>query len=137
MGLVQWDRPHFKQDDPSRVHAKRQRKAEELAAWKAVCRQVDARDQGRCRVCSRRCDPHALGLLERAERHHITYRSHGGEDFDDNVVTLCAECHADQHAGRLDVRGNARVAIEAWRRDDAGRWFLSRRETGVHRVEKD
>jgi 5-methylcytosine-specific restriction endonuclease McrA len=124
-------------EEDSRIETKRKRKAEELAAWKAVCKQVDARDGGRCRACGRRCNPNALGMLERAERHHITYRSLGGEDFDDNVVTLCAGCHADQHAGRMDVRGNARVAIEIWRRDVDGGWYLSRRETAVGQWERD
>lgn len=127
----------FKHDMPSRVETKRLRKAEEMAQWRAVCKQVDARDKGHCRACGRRCDPNALGMLERAERHHIVYRSAGGEDIDHNVVTLCAFCHAEQHAGRLDVRGNARAGIEVWLRDDDGGWYLSKRELLPHIWERD
>lgn len=122
---------------PSRVEARRVKKAEDVARWRDVCRQVDARDGGRCRVCGRRCDPNALALLERGERHHIVYRSRGGEDDAANVVTLCSGCHADQHASRLDVRGSAVDGIEIWRRDEAGQWFLSQREMAVHRIERD
>jgi 5-methylcytosine-specific restriction endonuclease McrA len=127
----------FKHDMPSRVEGKRIRKAEDMAAWRAVCKQVDARDKGRCRVCGRRCDPNAVGMLERAERHHIEYRSRGGEDIDHNVVTMCSGCHTDQHAGRIDVRGNARAGIEIWRPDDGGTWFLARREQMAGVWERD
>lgn len=127
----------FKSDMPSRVDVKRVRKAEDRAAWAAVCKQVDARDQGRCRVCGRRCSPNAVGMLERAERHHIEYRSLGGEDYAYNVVTLCAGCHSDQHRGVIDVRGNAHWGIEVWRKDDDGQWYLSAREIAVGKVERD
>lgn len=138
MSLRTWDdgKPRFKHDEPSRVEERQARKARELAVWASVCKQVDKRDRGRCRVCGRRCDPKALSMTDRAERHHIVYRSAGGEDYSHNVVTLCAFCHADQHAGRLDVRGNADWGIETWRRDEDG-WYLSRREVDVHRVERD
>ena len=127
----------FKADAPSRVEKKRLRKAEELATWASVCKRVDARDGGRCRVCQRRCDPRALGMLERAERHHIVYRSVGGEDYEHNVVTICKFCHAEQHAGRLDIRGNATHGIEVWLPDDAGTWFLSRRESSPGHWDRD
>jgi hypothetical protein len=30
-------------------------------------------------------------------RHHILYRSHGGEDSDSNLITLCQKCHWRVH----------------------------------------
>jgi len=40
--------------------------------------------------------------------HHLTYRSHGGDDEAENLVSLCSFCHLDgEHGGRLRVRGNA------------------------------
>lgn len=39
MSLITWDRPHPKADEPSRLDRKAQRKAEEAANWRAVCRQ--------------------------------------------------------------------------------------------------
>jgi 5-methylcytosine-specific restriction endonuclease McrA len=127
----------FKHDMVSRAAEKLKKQARAREAWAAVCKLVDVRDRGRCRACGRRCDPRAIGLVERAERHHIVYRSAGGEDDAFNVVTVCAVCHGDQHAGRLDIRGNAQWGIEIWRRSDDGEWYLSRRETAVHTVEKD
>jgi hypothetical protein len=132
----QYLRSAFKGKEPSRVRVRKMRNAEQLAAWKAVCKQVDARDGYRCRVCGRRADPNAVGLVDRAHRHHIVYRSAGGEDDEANVITLCAECHAEQHAGRLDVKGNARTGVEVWRQRDGG-WYLVAREVRPFQYERD
>lgn len=127
----------LKQNMATRVEEKRERRRSDRAAWAAVCKMVDQRDRGRCRSCARRCDPNAIGMLERAERHHITYRSAGGEDDAFNVVTLCAQCHSDQHAARIDVRGNAQWGIEVWAPDGSGQWYLVRRETSPGVWERD
>lgn len=34
--------------------------------------------------------------------HHIVYRSNGGADTLDNLITLCEECHKKLHAGKLE-----------------------------------
>jgi len=40
--------------------------------------------------------------------HHLTYRSHGGGDDGENLISLCSFCHLDgEHGGRLRVRGKA------------------------------
>jgi hypothetical protein len=65
---------------------------------------VYARDRYRCTnpVCTRRD----------VTPHHIVFRSHGGDDTDDNVTSLCVACHLEGiHAGRLAARGPA-SAIE-------------------------
>jgi hypothetical protein len=52
------------------------------------------RDRFRCTspVCTRRD----------VTPHHLRFRSHGGDDTDDNVASLCVWCHLDGiHAGRL------------------------------------
>lgn len=127
----------FKHQLTNRVEAKRKAKADAEKDWRALCRVVDARDKGRCRVCGRRCDPDATDMLRRAERHHIVYRSAGGQDTPENVLVLCLGCHQDEHAHRLKVDGNAETGIEIWRRDAAGEWFMCRRETAVGVVEHD
>jgi hypothetical protein len=57
---------------------------------------IYARDGLRCTnpFCTRRdCTPH-----------HVRFRSHGGDDSDDNVITLCTRCHLDGvHRGRFTV----------------------------------
>jgi len=40
--------------------------------------------------------------------HHVTYRSHGGGDEAENLISLCSAFHLDgEHGGRLRVRGDA------------------------------
>jgi len=43
-----------------------------------------ARDAWRCQQC---------GRIGNSEVHHQVFRSHGGKDDSENLVTLCAECH--------------------------------------------
>lgn len=75
-----------------------------LACYKAV----DARDRGQCRVCGKRCSPTALAMVDRAERHHIAFRSQGGAHEPSNVLTLCQRCHGEIHThGRLRLMGDA------------------------------
>ena len=55
------------------------------------------RDRFRCTspVCTRRD----------VTPHHLTFRSHGGDDSDDNVASLCLWCHLEGvHGGRLTAR---------------------------------
>ena len=76
---------------------------------------VTTRDESCCRVCGKWCNPRAIGLLQKAHHHHLVYRSRGGEDTTANVCLLCADCHEDEHAGRLQLSGDADE------RDPAGR----------------
>lgn len=38
------------------------------------------------------------------EVHHIIYRSNGGADEEDNLVTLCHSCHSDLHHGKIKLK---------------------------------
>lgn len=38
------------------------------------------------------------------EVHHIIYRSNGGSDDEDNLVTLCHTCHSDLHHGKIKLK---------------------------------
>lgn len=129
MGLM------FPKPEP-RFNTKKQRREDQLAYYAGVCRFVDRRDRGRCRACGRRCDVKALALLDRAHRHHIVYRSAGGPDETWNVATLCAGCHAAQHNGLIDVRGNADEGLEIWHNGADG-WYLSKREVRCGEIERD
>ena len=64
---------------------------------RAVYAQVDARDQGFCRLCCRLA----------AHHHHIRYRSRGGAHSVENVVSVCLHCHEAIHMGRVVVTGTA------------------------------
>jgi 5-methylcytosine-specific restriction endonuclease McrA len=50
--------------------------------------EVLARDCWRCQYC---------GSSDRLQVHHICSRSRLGDDTDENLITLCADCHGDIH----------------------------------------
>ena len=52
------------------------------------------RDNYTCQICGEKDT--------RLEIHHIQYRSKGGSNRMDNLVTLCQECHGKIHSGELD-----------------------------------
>ena len=53
------------------------------------------RDNYTCQVCKAK--------NVRLEVHHIKYRSQGGTDDLENLITLCAYCHKKVHAGELSI----------------------------------
>lgn len=80
----------------SRAAEKAQKQRAKLFNRRSVWRFVKERDHHRCRNCSS-----TRGL----HHHHIQFLSRGGNDSSENVVLLCAECHADIHAYRLHIVG--------------------------------
>jgi 5-methylcytosine-specific restriction endonuclease McrA len=56
--------------------------------YRKLREQVLHRDGWRCQSC---------GAMSNLEVHHSEFRSHSGEDSDDNLLTLCASCHASIH----------------------------------------
>jgi len=50
--------------------------------------QMLRRDGWRCQLC---------GTMSNLEVHHKEFRSHSGDDSDQNLITLCTACHADVH----------------------------------------
>ena len=52
--------------------------------------QVLRRDGWRCQSCGSRTN---------LEVHHKEFRSHGGDDSEENLITLCVECHSILHGG--------------------------------------
>lgn len=51
------------------------------------------RDNYTCQVCGKK--------HTRLEVHHIVFRSQGGTDDENNLITLCEDCHAGIHDGRI------------------------------------
>lgn len=93
---------------PSRFAQKQQKRAEEARQMRICYDQVDKRDGFRCRVCRKACSPSAVGMLERAHHHHLTYRSQGGEHLSRNVCLLCPSCHDALHTKcTLRLEGDA------------------------------
>ena len=48
------------------------------------------RDGWRCQMC---------GAASNLTVHHQQYRSHSGEDTEQNLITLCTGCHSAEHLG--------------------------------------
>jgi 5-methylcytosine-specific restriction endonuclease McrA len=80
--------------------------------YAAVCREVDARDGDRCRVCG------CLTLRGR-HHHHLIFRSRGGKDVPSNLIVVCAWCHDDIHQQRMRVSGTA-TNLSVWFRPTQG-----------------
>ncbi len=48
------------------------------------------RDGWRCQGC---------GSSRNLEVHYLQFRSHSGDDAEDNLITLCNDCHTSKHKG--------------------------------------
>jgi 5-methylcytosine-specific restriction endonuclease McrA len=58
------------------------------ASYEELRQQILRRDGWRCQLC---------GALSNLEVHHNEFRSQSGDDSEENLITLCAECHARVH----------------------------------------
>lgn len=43
------------------------------------------------------------------EVHHIVFRSQGGSDEENNLITLCHTCHNDLHSGKINLRLKGKI----------------------------
>jgi len=50
--------------------------------------QILIRDSWRCQIC---------GSMRRLDVHHQTFRSHGAEHSEQNLITLFRTCHSSLH----------------------------------------
>jgi len=126
---------YFKHQLPTRSEQRKEQKAANEKAWRACCVVVDARDHNVCRACGKRCKPFATTLLEKAHRHHIEYRSQGGMDVSENVVSLCYECHDGVHVkktlwiDKLTAAGADGPLSFSRLNTESGEWFVYKQET--------
>lgn len=58
------------------------------AAYQQLCRQVLERDGWRCQGC---------GARQHLQLHHKQFRSHSGDDSEENLITFCTRCHELVH----------------------------------------
>ena len=56
--------------------------------YKDLRAHVLRRDGWRCQAC---------GAMSNLEVHHKRFRSHAGEDSEENLITLCNQCHRSVH----------------------------------------
>ncbi len=57
-------------------------------SYETLRQQVLRRDGWRCQLC---------GTMSNLEVHHKQYRSHSGSDSEENLITLCVDCHDEMH----------------------------------------
>jgi 5-methylcytosine-specific restriction endonuclease McrA len=72
----------------NRVLPKQPRRRLDLELYDRLREQVLRRDGWRCQYCGNRSN---------LEVHHKDFRSQGGDDSEENLITLCASCHSLFH----------------------------------------
>jgi 5-methylcytosine-specific restriction endonuclease McrA len=60
----------------------------DLELYERLRNHVLRRDGWRCQAC---------GAMSNLEVHHKRFRSHSGDDSEQNLITLCNRCHANLH----------------------------------------
>jgi 5-methylcytosine-specific restriction endonuclease McrA len=51
------------------------------------------RDNHHCVICE-------TWIEEGVKFHHVIYKSHGGQDVEENGIMLCLRCHNELHSGK-------------------------------------
>ena len=86
--------------DAHRLHAYVARsKRRARAGYRQARTLIAGRSHGRCEVA---CAPHCTGRAEHA--HHVIPRGRGGHDGAENLVAVCAPCHAWIHSFPREAR---------------------------------
>jgi len=67
--------------------------------WNKLRFRIFERDRYRCYICGRYCRGNS-------HCHHIIPVKMGGSHHEDNLMTLCSECHEDLHLGLLKIDKN-------------------------------
>ena len=49
-------------------------------------------------------DANVVGARSNLEIHHKEFRSHAGDDSEENLITLCTGCHSLAHHGEGEVQ---------------------------------
>ncbi len=70
------------------IHLKSPRLRLDSESYRALHRQVLERDGWRCQFC---------GSMQQLQVHHLKFRSQSGDDVEQNLITLYAECHEQMH----------------------------------------
>jgi 5-methylcytosine-specific restriction endonuclease McrA len=74
----------------NQIRPKAERVRLDPVAYEKLRQQVLQRDGWRCQFC---------GRIWNLEVHHQHVRSQGGPDLEQNLITLCSECHSAIHRG--------------------------------------
>ncbi|MGE5733963.1 MAG: HNH endonuclease [Acidobacteriota bacterium] len=66
----------------------------ESDSYRQLCREILQRDGWRCQNC---------GSRENLQVHHKEFRSHLGQNDEQNLITLCLSCHRRVHGQSTNV----------------------------------
>ena len=72
-----------------KIRAKTQRLTLDATSYRELHHQVLERAGWRCQTC---------GSMQHLQVHRLKLRSQSGGDAEQNLITLCAECHARIHS---------------------------------------
>ena len=72
----------------SSIRPKQPRLHLDADSYRQLCARVLERDGWRCQSC---------GSMQQLQVHHQQFRSHGGDDSEENLITLCDGCHKLLH----------------------------------------
>ena len=72
----------------NKIRIKTPRLRFDSTSYRGLHRQILERDGWRCQVC---------GSMQHLQVHHLKLRSHSGGDEEQNLITLCAQCHEQVH----------------------------------------
>jgi 5-methylcytosine-specific restriction endonuclease McrA len=78
----------------STIRPKTPRLRLDSTSYRELHRLVLERDGWRCQAC---------GSMQNLQVHHLKFRSHSGGDEEQNLITLCAECHERMHGKRCPI----------------------------------
>lgn len=130
--------------EKSSFDVKAEKRTAKEANWRIVCRQVDKRDGYKCRCCGAHGNPEGLDALDKLHRHHLTFRSKGGQDVAANLLLLCSRCHDRVHVKRTlsieaqDAHGaDGPLLFWSLPQTDGSTGFLLKRETACNVTERD
>jgi 5-methylcytosine-specific restriction endonuclease McrA len=72
----------------NRIRPKQPRLRLDADAYQELWQKVLARDGWKCQAC---------GSMQHLQVHHKQFRSHAGNDSEENLITLCNDCHKAAH----------------------------------------
>jgi 5-methylcytosine-specific restriction endonuclease McrA len=71
-----------------KIHAKNPRLRLDSNSYRKLHRTILERDGWHCQFC---------GSMQNLQVHHLNFRSQAGGDDEQNLITLCVECHEKLH----------------------------------------